>query len=98
MNTFYGWGRKKSGSNAIKLAGLNENSNQSIYIYPNPTNNLIYVSGLNDFSFEIVDLKGRILSSGRNANIISIEDFAYGIYVLNLENNGFIKKFFVVKE
>tara|TARA_Y100000385_G_scaffold286639_1_gene349044 strand:+ start:2758 stop:5517 length:2760 start_codon:yes stop_codon:yes gene_type:complete len=78
--------------------GLNENSNQNVYIYPNPTNNLIYVSGLNDFSFEIVDLKGRVLNTGKNANIISIEDFANGIYVLNLENNGFIKKFFVVKE
>ena len=27
MKTFYGWGRKKSGFNAIKLANLNENSN-----------------------------------------------------------------------
>jgi len=78
--------------------GLNENINQNVYIYPNPTNNLIYVSGANDFSFEIVDLKGRVLSVGRNANKISVEDFADGIYVLKLENNGFIKNFFIVKE
>ncbi len=78
--------------------GLNENSNQNVYIYPNPTNNLIHISGLDDFSFEIMDLKGRVLSKGINGNKISVESFADGIYVLKLENNGAIKNFFVVKE
>ncbi|MDG1842321.1 MAG: T9SS type A sorting domain-containing protein [Crocinitomicaceae bacterium] len=78
--------------------GLDESSNQNVYIYPNPTNNLIHVSGLDDFSFDIMDLKGRVLSKGRNGNKISVESFADGIYVLKLENNGAIKNFFVVKE
>ena len=78
--------------------GLNENPNQSVFIYPNPTKNHINVSGLNEFYFEITDLKGRVLSTGRNSNIISIEDFANGIYVLSLEKKDLAKKFFVVKE
>ena len=63
-----------------------------------PTKNHINVSGLDEFSFEIIDLKGRVLSTDRNSNIISIGDFTNGIYVLNIENKGFSKKFFVVKE
>jgi len=73
-------------------------SSEPVYLYPNPTNNLIHISGLDDFSFEIMDLKGRVLSKGRNDNKISVESFADGIYVLKLENNGAIKNFFVVKE
>ena len=78
--------------------GIDESLNQNVFIYPNPTNNLIHVSGLDDFSFEIMDLKGRVLSKGRNGTKISVESFADGIYVLKLENNGAIKNFFVVKE
>ncbi len=78
--------------------GLDESSNQNVYIYPNPTNNLIHVSGLDNFSFEIMDLKGRVLSKGINGDKISVEIFADGIYVLKLENKGAINNFFVVKE
>lgn len=80
---------------AVSLGNIED---EDVFIYPNPTNNHINVSGLDEFYFELIDLKGRVLSTGRNANIISIEGFANGIYVLNLEKNGFIKKFFVVKE
>ena len=45
-----------------------------------------------------MDLKGRVLSKGRNGTKISVESFADGIYVLKLENNGATKNFFVVKE
>ena len=71
---------------------------ENIYIYPNPTNNIIYVSGTKDFIYEIKDLKGRILGVGKSGDQISVESFPAGIYMLEIQNKGSMQNFFVVKE
>lgn len=70
--------------------GLNESAVQEANIYPNPASNVVYLD-LSDAAFstvEVLDLDGRVLSSGRlsgsTTQYIDISGFADGMYLLRL--------------
>jgi hypothetical protein len=61
--------------------------NQLITIYPNPTNNIVNLSGLNSTDkVEIKDLSGRIIYLSDAETSISLNDFSNGIYVVCVYN------------
>lgn len=61
--------------------------NQEITIYPNPTSNVVNLSGLNSSDrVEIRDLSGRIIYSSTATTNISLNDFSNGIYVVCVYN------------
>lgn len=76
--------------------GINEFTSNQFTIYPNPTSNILYISGKNDIeSLQVFDLNGRQLIKKAGVNSLDISDLAKGAYLLNLNNKEtfkFIKK------
>ena len=77
--------------------GLNENNNQknnSLIIFPNPSNNRITVSNIfninENFDFKIFDFSGNIVHQGKSSfnKKINILDLKIGNYILNIETKN----------
>ena len=73
---------------------------KSIVVYPNPTNNVVYVKGLDDSEkfYELHDLMGRVVAVGNLSsaqNAIDMSNLASGTYRLVLQGYGVIA---IVKE
>lgn len=72
------------------ITGINNLSNTSLKIFPNPVKNVFTVSGLENagnLSFEVFDMKGsavksEVKSATTTTIEISIENLPHGIYVL----------------
>jgi len=96
-------------ANDFALARYNGNTlsndefgiNKQITLYPNPTKNLLNIDFQNNQSdkdqFKIIDINGRIISTGNlnnGLNQINIENFAKGLYIFNLGgiNQKFVKE------
>ena len=61
--------------------------NQVITVYPNPTSDIVNLSGLSSTDkVEIRDLSGRIVFSSNEATTISLNEFSSGIYVVCVYN------------
>ena len=70
-----------------------------ILLYPNPTNDKLFVEGLTNFDATIFDLTGKKVLEIVNANrSIDMSELKPGIYMLHLtsEGNTYVKK--VVKQ
>ncbi len=66
-----------------------ENEIQPVKIYPNPTRDLINISG--EFNrYELYDLYGKVLQSG-SENQLSLEKFPSGLYILKLDQGQSFK-------
>lgn len=76
--------------------GVKEFTSNKFTIYPNPTSNSLYVSGINDIeSLEIFDLNGRQLIKKADANSVDISELSKGVYFIKLNDKEifkFIKK------
>ena len=60
-------------------------SQKPIKIYPNPSQNSIYMDGVNEIQFEIFSVKGNKIKSGIYTSGIDISDLPKGIYFLKIE-------------
>jgi hypothetical protein len=78
--------------------GISEYNQMSINIYPNPAENIIYLSGLSlgdSYSFQILNEFGQICKEGQiNNSAINITSLPIGLYLLQIEGHVFeiIKK------
>jgi hypothetical protein len=76
---------------SISQATISENLvDFGINIYPNPTNDFIYLNfNSSSLNYELSDAQGRVLSKGLivNNGTISLHNFERGIYYVSL-NNG----------
>lgn len=63
-----------------------------LYIYPNPTSDLVTVSG-NFSKYELYDMYGKLLMTGSDKTI-SLQQFSNGIYLLKIDHG---KTFKVIK-
>lgn len=60
---------------------------QNISIYPNPTNNIVNISGVTDMDkIEIRDLSSRVVFSSYQTSWVSVKDFSKGIYIVSVYN------------
>lgn len=100
-------GRKITGSVACATTGITEEGSvQHISVFPNPSENKLYVSyqtSLNSpITFEIFDITGRlVLSENSNQSLtkeINIEHINSGTYILQISQNNYKKTFKVVKQ
>ena len=70
---------------------VKEIRNQKLHIYPNPTNNKIYIGehiNLKIHSYKIFNLGGKLIEQGNLLeNYIDISGYEKGIYILNLYAN-----------
>jgi hypothetical protein len=82
------------------FVGVDENGKIMFNAYPNPTTDLISVVYQGQFSYQVINLIGEVVTSGtaNNQQIISLKDFANGTYVVKVmsgENVGYVQ---VVKQ
>ena len=59
-----------------------------LVIYPNPTENILYLKGINDFQADIYDMTGQLVISKTNVNQIDMSGLSTGIYNLSLTYKG----------
>lgn len=88
-----GFSYERSTDNSLNVESFNKDKN--ITIYPNPSDDLIIVSGLElKSSYKIFDILGKEIISGiaENSKPISIRNLNKGIYILKIENKK-LKKF-----
>lgn len=66
--------------------GLKPISEEDIILYPNPTNETIYITGLNHTAyFQMYDINGRLVKSGNTKDAqIQVKDLVSGIYMLRI--------------
>jgi len=73
--------------------GINEASAESIHLYPNPTNGLVELSGIKDFSrIEIYNASGKlqrtIALENQDAYKLDLSDLPGGVYQLKFTGNA----------
>lgn len=70
-------------------------------IYPNPTNNQLFVELAGEFSYDVVDMQGRLKNSGKGMDQIEIETSSWpaGMYFIRLRDrvNGIAYHKFIVQ-
>lgn len=71
-------------------ASLDEANFENLSVYPNPTNNILSIQGLNsDAKYQIQDLSGKIFRSWNDyINEINVGDLSNGVYFLEIESEG----------
>ena len=87
------------------ISPLNPPKGNLINIYPNPVNNILFISGLSDAKNELVvyDIYGRLIiekqTNGTNGSIdvSSLSDGVYNIRIKNEAGEYFKKRFVVIK-
>jgi hypothetical protein len=62
----------------------------NIQVYPNPVTDILFVEIGSDesFNYDIIDINGRILSSGSSNKLVPVHDLEAGFYILQLFCNG----------
>lgn len=79
-------------------AGIYDNSYNNVSIYPNPTDGMITISGMNGLTiYALLDVTGKIISTPTNLNTsikIDISHLPNGIYFVRLQTaeNNFVQK------
>ena len=73
-------------SKALSISGQNSND-VSIKIYPNPTNDLLYIESPINIKATVFDALGRKLLEAKNASRISLKSFADGMYILYITDD-----------
>lgn len=71
------------------LSNPRENTTEvnPINIYPNPTSDLVNISGLPENSLiSIYDMSGRLVKSVANESQLTLEDVVSGVYLVNITN------------
>jgi uncharacterized repeat protein (TIGR01451 family) len=68
------------------VEGISEGSAQNIHVFPNPTNESITVSCEGNFSYQLVDLSGRVIATGKGTNKekVNIDQASAGIYQMTV--------------
>jgi uncharacterized repeat protein (TIGR01451 family) len=86
--------------NVIGMDGITENNKLNVLVYPNPASESVTISCAGDFDYQLVDLSGRIVSSGTatDSEILNVSKAAAGIYQLNVHTNQGNSSIKVIKQ
>ena len=76
----------------IETLGTNDFSLSKFKIYPNPTSNILNISGDNTIEFlQIFDVSGKQLISKKDSNSIDVSMLSKGTYFMKLNNKETVK-------
>jgi hypothetical protein len=80
--------------------GLNENSLNSLTIYPNPTNAALTIENALNANIRIYDNTGKVVKTINNnqAPQISVSELVEGLYFIDLEKEGIVQTARFIKE
>ena len=91
----FGWNIIDAGLDCSTL-GIDDIESYSVFIYPNPTKNILYLEGnLNPVNISIYDLLGKKVISTNNTNRIDVKSLTKGVYFISIIDgiNSSTKKF-----
>lgn len=77
-----------------KIVSLRHSDRYGIDVYPNPTNDKVYIKGGGESPYQIIDHLGRILSKGLIHDFIDLSAYASGVYFIQIvtPNGKFVKR------
>lgn len=89
----------------IDNVGFGENETADFYAYPNPFNEYIVIAGVADGNFKVklLDGTGRLILNENDFNFEenrfkSLEFLANGVYIIEIEQNGQVEQYRLLKE
>ena len=82
------------------VLSVNDVYKKNIIIYPNPTNGIVYIKNVLNFSYEIYSCTGQLVKSYSSCNTIDLTTLNKGLYLVKIYNiNGLnISNIKVIKE
>ncbi len=88
-----------SGCETFTTIGIDELPDENLIVYPNPTNDFLYVdSEVNFQELRVLDLTGKVIRIVSNS-FIDVSQFATGSYILEVQTEtSTIRKTFVVSQ
>lgn len=74
--------------NVVVIDGINENVSSEVHVFPNPANESIQITCEGPFTYQLVDLSGRMVSNGLGSDFITVpvSMLASGMYQLNVQS------------
>ena len=81
----------------VDCAGLNENNfSDKIQIFPNPTDGILNILSVENFTYELTDTHGKIILNGEseNSKVLNLNSYSKGVYYLKVvsERNTILEK------
>ena len=89
------------GTMCDSTAGLQENTLNSISVYPNPTSGILNLANANDLNIEkltVIDVTGKTLLEQSNTSQIDVQQLPSGMYFLEITTNGIKQHTRFIKE
>jgi hypothetical protein len=78
---------------------IDEGQKPSVSLYPNPASDFVFVSGIDgEFDYEILDIAGRIQTTGTASERISVSNLSKGIYVICIKDGILTHNLRFIKE
>jgi hypothetical protein len=79
--------------------GIEESVQNLVSVYPNPTNENIYITTQGKFSYQITSINGTVIANGAGVDneMISLDHVEAGIYFVNITINGNTNTIKVIK-
>ncbi len=102
-NNTWGFG-KINAYEAVKMAerkvGIITTQDESLTIFPNPAKDILYMEGVsNDSKISVSDVMGRNLEVKHlNTEALDVRTLTSGVYILNIEDKGVVKKIKFIKK
>ncbi|MEY4604497.1 MAG: hypothetical protein RIT43_1789, partial [Bacteroidota bacterium] len=80
--------------------GIEEANNSAVSVYPNPFNDVITISGVENGIYTVVDNSGKVVLSGNvnGVELISTAALSSGLYTMTVSNNTKIETSQIVKQ
>ena len=77
----------------VTFLGLEDHSQETVKVYPNPTNGLVYISSIDPVSVTVIGMDSKIVLSKKNAEMIDLTDAAAGVYSVKItDKDGILLK------
>ena len=67
--------------------GIDKNSESNLHVYPNPTTHTLNVKVAGEFDYQLLDMEGRSVLSGKGSNTaqLQLESFNTGLYLFTVK-------------
>lgn len=82
------WSRDPQHNKCPIRTSTNQESEEGISIYPNPTNDIVFIDAdIEDWDYQVIDMNGKVMSIGvMKGSTIDLSQLTTGLYVLSLSN------------